>query len=1372
MGMDLGSVSSSFKFSISDFTSKVNEVKAGLNGISEAVQKTNADIGKDAQNGISKSADAMSGSFSTLKDKINSTNNEIRNNTSETNRGLFSEVSSTSTSILSDLNTKMSGFKDKLFSMNTAIKGVILGYAGKSLFDFTIGNASQMEGFMTSFTVMMGSADKAKAKLKELNDYANNTPFKLDEVVQAGKTLMTFGLTTQDWVRNAGNLAAASNVSITDVAMAMGRIKAGDFGEAFERMRDFGISKQMLMGQGLIFDSSGAYKGSVDKALTAVQNIVQSKYGDMTNQQAKTWAGLSSTFEDSITSFGRSIGDKAFPAVKAALTSLMSALDTLNKNGTMDKLATMVGNAMSSIASQIPILVAKLPDIITGFQGVWSAVSPILSFIVTGMVKFGSFCADNVGIAKVAFVAFGSALVALNIASSVGKIVTTFNVLKTAIMGVSVVAPLAEGAVVPAVASMGAAFATALIPILPFIAAAAAIGVAAYAIHKALSTQATPAVDLFANKVVDSSKTVGKGLGVIVTDSASTTVKISDSTKKAVGAYMDMDKNVSKSMLSMNVSSSKLTKAQVDDVEKQFANMGTTIKKGMDARNTTDYNTMKAFLDKSHTLNSVDEKLVLKNINDANKARKGVIDAYNAQISAIYAKALKEHRGVSVDEQTQINKIQSTMATTGVKTLSTSEVESKVILSRLASYGKNITAQQASDVIKNANSQRDGSISAANSQYDKTVAAIVRQRDEAGTITADQADKMIKDAGKQRDQTISAAEAQRNGVVGKVAAMNTEAVNNVDLSNGKMLTSTDKMVAGILADLQSWKNWWDTTVFQPKQMTIVQNTQGTLGPILPPILSSGTKSSTSAKKREYAVGTDNAEGGPSLVGELGPEIRNLKKGDTITTAAETAKLLGAKPADQTKKYLTVGTQITTGLIDGIVKGTPKLIDKTNVLSTGVSKIFTALSKDSNPAGQDIITSLSTGMKNTTVFLNNTTQKLSDGTTKIVNTLIKNSNPLGNNVVTALSTGMKNTTSKLDTTTNALSTGTKNIFTTLAKASNPIGQSVTTSLSNGVKATVGNLNNATNLLSSNAKTTFNKLANDSNPLGKNVTLGLSNGIYASTKNVTSVVKTLTDKVIEQFNTGFDIHSPSKKLFTVGTQVGQGWINGVKSKDLAGFVKKHITSIMGSFSGSGSASSAQLNQWIMAALGITGTPMSWMGPLQQLINFESGGNPNNINLTDSNAKAGHPSQGLMQTIPSTFATYGIAALGGITNPIANIVAGINYIKATYGNISNTPGMRSIAHGGPYMGYVNGTNFATAGYKWVGENGPELMKFNGGETVKTNAESLALANKTTPIINKYDALLHVDTMTLANDMDVQKLSIQLEFYRKKYATAQGGV
>ncbi|MDI3410021.1 transglycosylase SLT domain-containing protein [Bacillus sonorensis] len=121
--------------------------------------------------------------------------------------------------------------------------------------------------------------------------------------------------------------------------------------------------------------------------------------------------------------------------------------------------------------------------------------------------------------------------------------------------------------------------------------------------------------------------------------------------------------------------------------------------------------------------------------------------------------------------------------------------------------------------------------------------------------------------------------------------------------------------------------------------------------------------------------------------------------------------------------------------------------------------------------------------------------------------------------------------------------------------------------------------------------------------------------------------------------------------------------------------------------GTGGTKAVNQWVTEAVGIAGVPISWIPGLVTIAMKESGGNPNAINLWDSNAKAGHPSQGLMQTIPSTFNAYKFPGHNNILNPIDNILAAINYIKARYGNISNHPGLKSMARGGGYVGYAAG-------------------------------------------------------------------------------------
>jgi LysM repeat protein len=101
---------------------------------------------------------------------------------------------------------------------------------------------------------------------------------------------------------------------------------------------------------------------------------------------------------------------------------------------------------------------------------------------------------------------------------------------------------------------------------------------------------------------------------------------------------------------------------------------------------------------------------------------------------------------------------------------------------------------------------------------------------------------------------------------------------------------------------------------------------------------------------------------------------------------------------------------------------------------------------------------------------------------------------------------------------------------------------------------------------------------------------------------------------------------------------------------------------------------LDGWIKHSLAImaqNGIPGSYDG-IHRNVMRESSGNPNAINLWDSNAAAGHPSKGLLQTIQSTFDTYHVAGTStNIYDPVANITAACNYAFHVYGSIDNVNG-----------------------------------------------------------------------------------------------------
>lgn len=140
---------------------------------------------------------------------------------------------------------------------------------------------------------------------------------------------------------------------------------------------------------------------------------------------------------------------------------------------------------------------------------------------------------------------------------------------------------------------------------------------------------------------------------------------------------------------------------------------------------------------------------------------------------------------------------------------------------------------------------------------------------------------------------------------------------------------------------------------------------------------------------------------------------------------------------------------------------------------------------------------------------------------------------------------------------------------------------------------------------------------------------------------------------------------------------------------------------------------------------GLPMSDLALILHRIKVESGGNPKAINLWDSNAKAGYPSQGLMQTIPQTFAAYaGPYRSRGITDPLASIYAGVNYATHRYGSR-----WRKALSGN--QGYWTGTLSASPGLALVGERGPELVDFGkGGQRVHSAQETRELMSERQPI------------------------------------------
>jgi SLT domain-containing protein len=93
-------------------------------------------------------------------------------------------------------------------------------------------------------------------------------------------------------------------------------------------------------------------------------------------------------------------------------------------------------------------------------------------------------------------------------------------------------------------------------------------------------------------------------------------------------------------------------------------------------------------------------------------------------------------------------------------------------------------------------------------------------------------------------------------------------------------------------------------------------------------------------------------------------------------------------------------------------------------------------------------------------------------------------------------------------------------------------------------------------------------------------------------------------------------------------------------------------------------------------------------------ESGGDPNAVNNSDSNARAGDPSVGLAQVIGSTFQAHRDPELpNDQRHPLANLVAALNYMRARYRRVVG-PSNTGYSLGGRLRRFATGGKLSRTG------------------------------------------------------------------------------
>ncbi len=308
-------------------------------------------------------------------------------------RGLSNAINSIKTRAIDDLRQGVGILARSIlrvaFWATAAAVGTAFTLSAKSAISASVA----YETASKSFESMLGSKQKADEMMRWSKEFAKTTPFQWPEVIEGARLQTAFGLDPREYLKIAGDISSAMGQGAEGalrVSEALGRIKAGQFGEAFEQLRRFGIGQERLRNAGVKFTKGGSPIGSSQGVLDAIKKIAsQAPYVNQMNIAMGTMAGMWSNIKDQIWAISLEVGQRMTPGIKRFLNLLKGGIENFTKSAAYNRLLAFIDTAFSqktidNAYNRFLLLVANVEAGITimsrGFRGV-------SDFIKTGFIS-------------------------------------------------------------------------------------------------------------------------------------------------------------------------------------------------------------------------------------------------------------------------------------------------------------------------------------------------------------------------------------------------------------------------------------------------------------------------------------------------------------------------------------------------------------------------------------------------------------------------------------------------------------------------------------------------------------------------------------------------------------------------------------------------------------------------------------------------------------------------------------------------------------------------------------------------------------------------------------------------------------------------
>ncbi|MEQ1812545.1 MAG: tape measure protein, partial [Terricaulis sp.] len=219
--------------------------------------------------------------------------------------------------------------KLQAFGRSVAVgAGVVTAGVGAGL-AWPLKLAANMESTQVAFEVMLGSGEKAKQMLADIEKMGAETPFTFDQLKDAGQMLLNFNVDANKLLptmKSIGDVAAGDADKFSRLSLAYGQTTAKGrlMGQEVNQMVEAGFNPlaeiARTTGRSMKDLTDDMEDGKLSAAMLQNAFITASssggKFDGMMAKQSQTLSGLMSTLIDNAAMVARAFGDTLVPTLK------------------------------------------------------------------------------------------------------------------------------------------------------------------------------------------------------------------------------------------------------------------------------------------------------------------------------------------------------------------------------------------------------------------------------------------------------------------------------------------------------------------------------------------------------------------------------------------------------------------------------------------------------------------------------------------------------------------------------------------------------------------------------------------------------------------------------------------------------------------------------------------------------------------------------------------------------------------------------------------------------------------------------------------------------------------------------------------------